>query len=468
MNKFRNIVILLLVVSLTTLLFPALIVNADSADIDVKINGASIEFDQPPIIEEGRTLVPMRAIFEALGAEVVWDGDTQTAIGTKDDIEIRITIDNNIMYKNGTEIVLDTPSRLVGDRTLVPVRAIAESFGAVVDWDEDSRTVQIYHGGIIGTWLLAGAELEGLALDATTLASFGMDEMTLTFRADGIVALRFGDDEASAAYIENGDEIEISEDGEVVMSFVNHGDALVCEEDGLKMIFTKSGRVDNSYYNSKSSDNNSSDSIYNPPNIIGNQPNNIDNAVGTWLLISVEFDDIILVTDELAYYGIDSMTLDLKPNGIASFGFDGDSEDVTYVETENRIDIYDYDERVMTFVKIGDTLVYEEEYNAKLTFARMSPVSVVSVIGTWSLSGAEINNLRLDEEMLDPADNVVFEFKQNGVVTFHFEDASEDAEYVEYHHAVYISIDGEIVLSLFKRNDTLVLNEDGIKLIFSK
>ena len=98
-----------------------------------------------PITEKDRTLVPMRAIFEALGAEVEWENETQTATATKDGITVSVTIDSNRMLKNGEEIELDVPARLVEDsRTLVPLRAISEAFGCQVEWDEELQRVDIY------------------------------------------------------------------------------------------------------------------------------------------------------------------------------------------------------------------------------------------------------------------------------------------------------------------------------------
>jgi len=114
-----------------------------SNEIQVLLNGEAIIFDQPPVIENGRTLVPLRAIFEAMGAEVDWDQATRTVTAELDDVNISLTIDSNILYRNGEEIELDVPAKIVGGRTLVPVRAIAESFGAEVGWVQASRTVTI-------------------------------------------------------------------------------------------------------------------------------------------------------------------------------------------------------------------------------------------------------------------------------------------------------------------------------------
>ena len=111
--------------------------------ISVKINGKYIQFDQPPILENGRTLVPLRAIFEALGADVQWDGTIQTVTATKGGTQISLQIGSTRMYVNGVAKTLDVPAKLINSRTLVPVRAISEAFGCKVDWIQDTQTVII-------------------------------------------------------------------------------------------------------------------------------------------------------------------------------------------------------------------------------------------------------------------------------------------------------------------------------------
>ena len=98
-------------------------------------------FDQLPIIENGRTLVPLRAIFEKIGADVEWNGDTQTVTATKGDISISLTINNTTAYKNGQLITLDVPAKIVSGRTLVPVRFVSDCFGVGVDWNGDIQSV---------------------------------------------------------------------------------------------------------------------------------------------------------------------------------------------------------------------------------------------------------------------------------------------------------------------------------------
>ena len=104
-------------------------------------NNEKIYFDQIPVIEGGRTLVPLRAIFETFGAEVDWDGITKTVTAVKDNTEVKLTIDSTTAYKNGQAITLDVPAKIVNGRTLVPVRFVSDCFAVSVDWDDTMRRV---------------------------------------------------------------------------------------------------------------------------------------------------------------------------------------------------------------------------------------------------------------------------------------------------------------------------------------
>lgn len=112
--------------------------------IHVFVDGGEVSFDQPPIIKEDRTLVPMRRIFEALGAGVRWEESTKTvtAMNTEDVIVFRIG--EKELYKNGKPVyTMSVPAQIVNDRTLVPLRAVAESMGANVAWDGKAYTIHI-------------------------------------------------------------------------------------------------------------------------------------------------------------------------------------------------------------------------------------------------------------------------------------------------------------------------------------
>ena len=108
------------------------------------LNGTKVTFnDQPPVAIDGRTLVPYRAIAEAMNATVDWDQATQTATSTRGDVTIKMTIGDNKIYKNGQPVELDVPAQAVNNRTVVPARAFAEAFGAKVGWNQDEMTVTI-------------------------------------------------------------------------------------------------------------------------------------------------------------------------------------------------------------------------------------------------------------------------------------------------------------------------------------
>ncbi|HAF59928.1 MAG TPA: copper amine oxidase, partial [Clostridiales bacterium UBA9856] len=107
------------------------------------LNGRYLTFDQPPINRNGRVLVPMRAIFEALGADVDWDNNLRRAIGTLGARQVQLTIDSKTAYINGEPVELDVPAVIESSRTLVPVRVVSEGLDAKVDWDGITNTVII-------------------------------------------------------------------------------------------------------------------------------------------------------------------------------------------------------------------------------------------------------------------------------------------------------------------------------------
>jgi hypothetical protein len=114
--------------------------------INVLVNGSSVIFaedDAAPFIENDHTLVPMRAIFEALGASVEWDAENKAVVSYDpvSDVSIILQIGSNKMFVGDKEVELETPAMIVNDRTVVPVRAIAEGMNSKVDWDGEARTV---------------------------------------------------------------------------------------------------------------------------------------------------------------------------------------------------------------------------------------------------------------------------------------------------------------------------------------
>lgn len=133
------------------LLIICLIFNSTvfASGISVEIDSKNIEFDVSPIIENSRTLVPMRKIFVELGCEVEWLSESQTVIATKNSKIIALQIGKNKIIstdiETGENVVteIDTAPQIHNGRTLVPVRVISESLGCNVEWDGESQTVII-------------------------------------------------------------------------------------------------------------------------------------------------------------------------------------------------------------------------------------------------------------------------------------------------------------------------------------
>jgi len=135
----RRIRVVALAVMVVLLLFPG--PGSAIQPISVIVNGRTITMDVPPVIREGRTLAPLRAIFEALGASVEWDATTSTITSRRNDRTIILQIDHPTARVNNAPIALSVPPVVIGGRTMVPVRFIAESLGATVTWNEQTRTV---------------------------------------------------------------------------------------------------------------------------------------------------------------------------------------------------------------------------------------------------------------------------------------------------------------------------------------
>jgi hypothetical protein len=138
MRKFKVICI---VAILTVFLMPltSLAANAPKVIMD----GKTLSFDTPPFVENGYTFVPLRAIFEALGAQVYWNNTTKTVTAKNSSTEIVLTIGKSTAMVNGKSIKLDAPGKAVSSRTFVPLRFVSESMGMKVNWDGSTQTITI-------------------------------------------------------------------------------------------------------------------------------------------------------------------------------------------------------------------------------------------------------------------------------------------------------------------------------------
>lgn len=100
-------------------------------------------YDQPPVNQNGRVLVPLRGIFESLDAEVDWNYYTQEINATKGDTKVWLKIGSDITKVNGKSTKIDVPAQLINRRTLVPLRLVGEALGADVSWNPQTRSVSI-------------------------------------------------------------------------------------------------------------------------------------------------------------------------------------------------------------------------------------------------------------------------------------------------------------------------------------
>lgn len=125
-------------------------VTAYADAVHVAIEGVRVVFaDQRPAIIDGRTLVPVRGVFEHLGFEVSWDNDARAAILNRADFEVIITLGSDVFTTNGTPHMLEVPAQSIGGRTMLPIRAVLESVGYFIGWDNDTRTVLISSAPIV-------------------------------------------------------------------------------------------------------------------------------------------------------------------------------------------------------------------------------------------------------------------------------------------------------------------------------
>ncbi len=116
---------------------------AETSNISVYIDNKRVSFQANPYMENDRVMVPMRKIFEELGAAVTWDDDTQSVSAVKGQTTAILAIGLNIMYINGEPTTLDNPPVLIYDTTYVPLRAVSESLGCIVEWENDKNRVNI-------------------------------------------------------------------------------------------------------------------------------------------------------------------------------------------------------------------------------------------------------------------------------------------------------------------------------------
>ncbi len=127
------------------------VVSLQIDDPMMEVNGIETEIDAgrgtTPVIKNDRTLVPIRAIIEAFGGKADWEEDTKSVLLTLREDSIKLGIDQSVAYFNDTRKTLDVAPTVINDRTMLPVRFVAEAFRLGVAWDEETKTVTVVQNG---------------------------------------------------------------------------------------------------------------------------------------------------------------------------------------------------------------------------------------------------------------------------------------------------------------------------------
>lgn len=133
---------------LLTMFFCALSTANASDDVKIYINGVRLNSESNAYIENGRTMVPARSIFEALGANVIWDQSKNTVTAKKDNVTVKLIIGEKGFTVDSQKREMDAVPVIINGTTYVPARAVSQAFGADVAWMESIRAVSVTTDGV--------------------------------------------------------------------------------------------------------------------------------------------------------------------------------------------------------------------------------------------------------------------------------------------------------------------------------
>ena len=120
--------------------------NYTAEEVKICVDGEEITgMDVPPVILNDRTLVPARAVFEKIGCDIAWNDDTDEVYIMHNTDLIVLKINSDTGYKNNEPFTMDTPAKIINDRTFIPVRAVSEAIGCEVEWDGENRIVDVLY-----------------------------------------------------------------------------------------------------------------------------------------------------------------------------------------------------------------------------------------------------------------------------------------------------------------------------------
>lgn len=132
----------------TIMSMSALVVSAaDYTKVNLLVQGQAVETDQPAVIVDSRTMVPVRVVAETLGSKVDWDAETKTVTFEQDNMTAAMVVGDTkltvVVDKVASEVAIDVPATIINKRTMVPIRFLSETFGCGVEWDAETKTVNV-------------------------------------------------------------------------------------------------------------------------------------------------------------------------------------------------------------------------------------------------------------------------------------------------------------------------------------
>ena len=165
----------MIMVALVTIITLTLSVNVYASNIGVTVDGRMVNFTgQQPVSVDGRTLVPVRDVFEMMGFEVSWNASAQRVVLTGNDVVV-LTVGSNNFNANGERHRLDAPAQIINGSTMLPIRAVAESVGYYVGWNMFTNTVVISSVPIPEPAVTRIVNEQGTTLDNLLLRIDGAD-----------------------------------------------------------------------------------------------------------------------------------------------------------------------------------------------------------------------------------------------------------------------------------------------------
>ncbi len=191
--------------------------NTSAKEITVLLNGEALECPVPPKIQNGSTMVPMRAIFEALGMNVEWNNDTKTVTAQKKDKTVTLTVGENVLYLNEDEVELSVAPYIESDTTMVPVRAVSESVDAKVKWNSFMHRVEI----VTDDFTVDDEQWK------SNVGTINLTDFSVT--GEGVYS------EGNVVYITDGGDFEVTGENADAMIYVNALERVKLRLNGVKL-----------------------------------------------------------------------------------------------------------------------------------------------------------------------------------------------------------------------------------------